>query len=47
VNLPAAKVTVTLEVQADVPAGIPESVVRTVSENVKTLKFRNAEFEKG
>ena len=40
-----AKVTVTLEIQATVPNGVPENVVRTVSENARTLKFIAANFE--
>jgi hypothetical protein len=38
-------VTVTLEVQANLPGGAPESVVRTVSENARTLKFDSSNFE--
>jgi len=40
-----ADVTVTLEVQANVPGGAPDSVVRTISENARTLKFDSANFE--
>jgi hypothetical protein len=40
-----AKVTVTLEIQAAVPNGVPDNVVRTVSENARTLKFIAANFE--
>ncbi|MGC9293542.1 MAG: Swt1 family HEPN domain-containing protein [Acidobacteriaceae bacterium] len=40
-----ADVTVTLEIQAAVPNGVPENVVRTVSENALTLKFIAADFE--
>ena len=45
-GLVGAKVTVTLEVQADVPAGAPDHVVRTVTENSRTLKFTSQGFEK-
>lgn len=38
-KLDGATVTVTLEVQADIPEGAPEDVVRTVTENIRTLKF--------
>ena len=41
-----AEVKVTLEIEATVPDGAPENVVRTVTENSKTLKFRNHGFEK-
>ncbi|HTR43449.1 MAG TPA: tyrosine-type recombinase/integrase [Pseudomonadales bacterium] len=35
-----------LEIQARVADGIPENVVRTVSENCKTLKFQSQGFER-
>jgi hypothetical protein len=44
-GLMGSKVTVTLEVQADVPAGVPEKIVRTVTENCRTLKFKDQGFE--
>ena len=44
-SLIGADVEVTMEIQAHVTDGIPENVVRTVSENCKTLKFRNQGFE--
>lgn len=43
--LPGAKVTVQLEIAAEIPEGAPENVVRTVSENAKTLKFEQQGFE--
>ena len=45
-SLPRAKVTVTLEIEAEIPEGAPENVVRTVTENSRTLKFRSHGFEK-
>lgn len=45
-GLVGAKVTVTLEVEAEVPSGVPENVVRTVTENSRTLKFTSSGFEK-
>lgn len=45
-GLVGAKVTITLEVEAEVPSGVPEQVVRTVTENSRTLKFTNHGFEK-
>jgi predicted AAA+ superfamily ATPase len=44
-GLVGAKVTVTLDIEADVPGGVPEHVVRTVTENGRTLKFTNQGFE--
>ena len=45
-GLVGAKVTVTLEIEADVPSGAPDHVVRTVTENSRTLKFTSQGFEK-
>lgn len=43
--LPGATVRVTLEIQAEVPSGIPENVARTVNENCRTLRFDSQGFE--
>lgn len=43
--LPGARVTVQLEIAAEIPEGAPENVVRTVSENARTLKFEQQGFE--
>ncbi len=40
-----ATVKVTLEIEAEIPSGAPESLVRTVTENSRTLKFSNHGFE--
>jgi predicted AAA+ superfamily ATPase len=45
-GLVGAKVKVTLEIEAEIPNGAPDNVVRTVTENGRTLKFTNQEFEK-
>ena len=45
-GLIGAKVTVTLEIEAEVPEGAPDNVVRTVTENSRTLKFTSQGFEK-
>jgi hypothetical protein len=45
-GLVGAKVKVTLEVEAEIPAGTPDHVVRTVTENSRTLKFTSQGFEK-
>jgi hypothetical protein len=39
-------VKVTLEIEAIMPTGTPENVVRTVTENCRTLKFDAHGFEK-
>jgi len=45
-GLIGADVTVTLEIAANIPDGAPDNVVRTVTENSNTLKFRSHGFEK-
>jgi len=40
-----ARVTITLEIEAEIPSGAPDAVVRTVTENCRTLKFENQGFE--
>jgi hypothetical protein len=40
-----ARVEITLEIEADLPDGAPDDVVRTVSENCRTLKFTSQGFE--
>jgi len=45
-GLVGATVTVTLEIEADIPSGAPDHVVRTVTENSRTLKFTSQGFEK-
>ena len=45
-GLVGATVTVTLEVAAEVRDGVPDHVVRTVTENSRTLKFADHGFEK-
>lgn len=44
-GLRGARVRVTLEIEAEVPDGVPENVQRTVTENCRTLKFTAHEFE--
>lgn len=44
--LAGSEVTLTLEISAVVAAGVPENVVRTVTENSRTLKFTTHGFEK-
>ena len=40
-----AKVKITIEIEAEIPSGAPDNVVRTVTENCRTLKFDNQGFE--
>jgi hypothetical protein len=44
-GLIGSSVRVTLEIEAEIPAGVPENVVRTVTENSRTLKFTSHGFE--
>ncbi|MGH7391734.1 MAG: Swt1 family HEPN domain-containing protein [Candidatus Rokuibacteriota bacterium] len=44
-GLVGATVKVTLEVEAEIPSGAPDHVVRTVTENSRTLKFTSQGFE--
>ena len=43
--LAGTEVEITLEIQARIPQGVPENVERTVTENCRTLKFKNHGFE--
>jgi hypothetical protein len=46
VGLVGSSVRVTLEIDAELPLGAPDNVVRTVTENSRTLKFAsNSDFE--
>lgn len=40
-----AKVKVTMEIEAEIPSGAPDNIVRTVTENCRTLKFKASGFE--
>jgi hypothetical protein len=44
-GITAAEVRVTLEIEASIPDGTPPNVVRTVTENSRTLKFDHFGFE--
>ena len=46
VGLQGSTVEVTLEIEAEIPSGAPDHVVRTVTENCRTLKFDSHGFEK-
>jgi len=45
-GLMGSTLKVTLEIEAEIPSGAPENVVRTVTENSRTLKFTSQGFEK-
>jgi predicted AAA+ superfamily ATPase len=45
-GLLGARVTVTLEIEAEIPGGAPEQVVRTVTENARALRFSSQGFER-
>ncbi len=45
-GLVGAKVTVTLEIEAEIPSGASDHIVRIVTENSRTLKFTSQGFEK-
>ena len=45
VGLVGSSVHVTLEIEAQIPQGAPDNVVRTVTENSRTLKFTSSGFE--
>jgi hypothetical protein len=44
-GLMRSTVKVTLEIEAEIPSGTPDQVVRTVTENCRTLKFTSQGFE--
>ena len=44
-GLVGASVSVTIEIEAQIPGGAPDTVVRTVTENSRTLKFTSQGFE--
>jgi hypothetical protein len=44
-GLVGSSMKVTLEIDAEVAGGTPENVVRTVTENSRTLKFTTHGFE--
>ena len=44
-GLVGAELDVTLEIEASMPDGTPDNVVRTVTENSRTLKFTSPGFE--
>jgi len=45
-GLVGSNVTVTLEIEAEIKPGAPDNVLRTVTENCRTLKFMSQGFEK-
>jgi hypothetical protein len=45
-SLSNAKVSVTMEIEINIPDGVDEKIIRIVSENATALKFEHASFEK-
>lgn len=45
-GLMGSKLKVTLEIEAEMPNGTPDNVVRIVTENSRTLKFKDQGFER-
>lgn len=43
--LKGATIKITLEIEAEIPEGVPDDVARTVMENCRTLKFNSQSFE--
>ena len=46
-SLRNAGIEITLEIHAEMPEGVPDTMVRTVTENAQTLNFDNFGFEEG
>ena len=44
-SLPGASANISLDIQINVPGGIPESTERTVRENSNSMQFGNVIFE--
>jgi len=44
-TLGKARIRLTLEIDADLPEGAPDNVIRIVTENARTLKFKTQGFE--
>ena len=44
-DLVGSNVSITLEIDSDLPSGFPDHVVRTVTENSHSLKFTTQGFE--
>jgi len=40
-----SRVEIVLEIRAEVPEGVPDRIVRTVTENCRALKFKSSGFE--
>lgn len=45
-GLVQSNVEITLEIHAEIPQGVPDQTVRTITENCRTLKFKTHGFEK-
>jgi hypothetical protein len=45
-GLVGSKVKVTLEIEAEISNGVPDNIIRVVTENCRTLNFSDQGFEK-
>ncbi len=45
-TLPRAKLRITVEIDAEVPEGVPEDIQRIILENGTALKFSSQSFER-
>jgi predicted AAA+ superfamily ATPase len=43
-KMTGAQVSITLDIQVNIPDGVADDVARTIRENCRTLKFENSEF---
>ena len=43
-NLAGAQINITLDINVNIPDGVPDDIVRTINENCKVLKFDTSEF---
>ncbi len=46
-TLPGASIDLTLEIQATISEGALDTTIRTVTENCRTLKFKDTAFGEG
>ena len=44
-GLPGVTVRVSMEIEAEIPAGASDDLVRTITENCRTLRFKSQGFE--
>jgi hypothetical protein len=44
-QLPGVSINVSLDIQVNIPSGVPEDIVRIIRENCRTMKFDSSEFD--